>query len=76
MIEFLAQSTDQVGGVLAVGGFDEVIMVLGFCRLLRADAGHVGRSNFKPSKTGDLMKNLRYKGDCVVYENVGEFVCG
>jgi hypothetical protein len=47
MIEFLAQSTDQVGGVLAVGGFDEVIMVLGFCRLWRAGVVHVGRSNLK-----------------------------
>jgi hypothetical protein len=28
MIEFLAEGTDQVGGVLAVSGFDEVIMVM------------------------------------------------
>ena len=77
MIEFLAQSTDQVGGVLAVGGFDEVIMVLGFCRLWRAGVVHVGRSNLKqPANLEILIKIPRYKGDFVVYENVGEFVCG
>jgi hypothetical protein len=51
MIEFLAQSTDQVGGVLAVGGFNEVIMAMGICRLLGASGGHTGRSNFEMSKT-------------------------
>ncbi len=56
MIEFLAQSTDQVGGVLAVGGFDEVIMVLGFRRLMGAGGGHIGRSNVSASKTGALIK--------------------
>jgi hypothetical protein len=55
MIEFLAQSTDQVGGVLAVGGFDEVIMVMGICRLFGTGGGHTGRSNFKMSKTEDLQ---------------------
>jgi hypothetical protein len=74
MIEFLAQSTDQVGGVLAVGGFDEVIMVLGFCRLLKAGGGHIGISNFQTSRTGYLIKISRSKGDFAVYENVGEFV--
>jgi hypothetical protein len=74
MIEFLAQSTDQVGGVLAVGGFDEVIRVLGFCRLLRAGGGHIGRSNFTTSKTGALIKIPRYKEYFMLYENVGEFV--
>jgi hypothetical protein len=42
VIEFLAESTDQVGGVLAVGGFDEVIMVMGVCRLLEAGGSHNG----------------------------------
>lgn len=40
MVEFLAESTDQVGGVLAVGGFDEMIVVVGFGRLLGAGGGH------------------------------------
>jgi hypothetical protein len=42
VIEFLAESTDQVGGVLAIGGFDEVIMVTGVGRLLGAGGGHIG----------------------------------
>jgi hypothetical protein len=77
MIEFLAQGTDQVGGVLAVGGFDKVIMGLGFCRLWRAGVGHVGRSNLKkPANLEILIKIPRYRGEFVLYENVGEFVYG
>jgi hypothetical protein len=54
MVEFLAQSTDQIGGVLAVSGLDEVIVVMGLRRLLGAGGGHTGRSDFKKGRIGEM----------------------
>jgi len=52
MVEFLTESADQVGGVLAVGGFDEVIMVMGIWLLLRVGGSHTGRNKFGLSEVG------------------------
>ena len=44
MVEFLAESADQVGGVLAVGRFDEMVVVMGSWLLLRVGGRHTGRN--------------------------------
>ena len=42
MIEFLTKSADQISRMLAIRGFDEIVMVMAVCRFLGAGSGHIG----------------------------------
>jgi len=70
MVEFLAEGTNQICGVLTVGGFDEMIMVLAVC-------GHTARNCLELSKnrnTRFFPRNRVVVVKSISNEKVGEFV--